>query len=356
MLANSQLASIFSEMKKEISPRAIGGLARSKSLGPEKRKEIASAAAKARWEKRRLVKATHGSTEHPLVIGDVQIPCFVLEDGRRVLTQGGFTDALGMARGGSMIAGMNRLELFVSRKSINPHINNEIAERFATPIEFVTPDGFRALGFEAELLHDLCEAVLSARLKGDLQKQQQGIAQKCEILVRGFARVGIIALVDEATGYQRDREKTALADILEKFIAKELSAWVPTFSADFYEQMFRLRGLEFSSGNVRRPQYFGVLTNDIVYKRIAPGILEELKRVTPRTDQGRPTAKYFQSLTSNLGYPKLKEHLGAVTALMKISRDWPQFINTLNEHYPRYDMTPMLPMDYDQRDDTGEGL
>ena len=42
-------------------------------------------------------------------IGDVEIPCYVLEDGRRVLTQGGFTGALGMARGGSMIAGMNHL-------------------------------------------------------------------------------------------------------------------------------------------------------------------------------------------------------------------------------------------------------
>ncbi|GBR19907.1 P63C domain-containing protein [Asaia spathodeae] len=343
-------------MQKIRSPRAAGAEARSQALPAERRKEIAAAAAKARWEKNRLVKATHGSTEHPLVIGDIQIPCFVLEDGRRVLTQGGFTDALGLARGGSMVAGMNRLELFVSRKKINPYINSALAERFSNPIEFITPSGYKALGFEAEALHDLCEAVLSARAAGVLQTQQLDIAFQCEILVRGFARVGIIALVDEATGYQRDREKTALADILERFIAKELSAWVTTFSADFYEQMFRLRGLKFSSGNVKRPQYFGLLTNDIVYKRLAPGVLDELKRVTPRTEGGRPTAKYFQSLTTNLGYPKLKEHLGAVTALMKISKDWPQFINTLNEHYPRHDMTPMLPMDYDQKNDPGEGL
>ncbi|WP_291365289.1 P63C domain-containing protein [Acetobacter sp. UBA5411] len=343
-------------MEKKITNRRNGGVARMKALKPEARTEIARAAAKARWAQAKMVRATHGSSEHPLVIGDTKIPCFVLEDGRRVITQGGFTDALGMARGGSMVPGMNRLELFVSRKSINPFINSELRERIANPIAFITPDGLRANGFEAELLHDVCEAVLLARSEGKLQRQQWGIASNCELLIRGFARVGIVALVDEATGYQKDREKNALAEILEKFIAKELSAWVPTFSSEFYEQMFRLRGLDFSSENLKRPQYFGTLTNDIVYKRIAPGVLDELKRVTPRTEKGRPSAKYFQSLTSNLGYPKLKEHLGAVVAFMKISKDWKSFVSLLDEHYPRFDRTPMLPMDYDQKEDSGEGI
>jgi hypothetical protein len=336
--------------------RAKGGHARMQKMKPEERRENASKAAKARWERRKMLKATHGSANHPLKIGDAELPCYVLEDGTRVLSQAGFTRSLGMARGGSMIAGMNRLELFVSRKSVNPYISNDIADRFANPISFITSEGKLAKGFEATLLHDLCEAVLRAREAGTLQKQQLGIAAKCELLVRGFARVGIVALVDEATGYQRDREKDALSKILEAFIAKELQAWIQTFPAEFYEQMFRLRGLEFSSKSVQRPRYFGLLTNDIVYKRLAPGVLSELKRVTPRNDEGRPTVKYFQSLTTNVGYPKLKEHLGATVALMKISKSWGGFMNLLNEHYPRLGDTPMLPMDYDQKDDEGMGL
>ena len=62
-----------------------------------------------------------------------------------------------------------------------------------------------------------------------LQKQQEHVAKQAEILVRGFARIGIIALVDEATGYQRDREKDALAKILQAWVAKEIQAWVQTF-------------------------------------------------------------------------------------------------------------------------------
>jgi hypothetical protein len=344
------------DSKAEPIGRAKGGHARMSKMDPDERRENAKNAAKARWEKKKMLKATHGSANHPLKIGDAELPCYVLEDRTRVLSQGGFTNALGMARGGSMIAGMNRLELFVSRKSVNPYISDEIARRFANPIAFVTPEGNRAIGFEAILLHDLCDAVLRAREAGTLQKQQLGIAAKCEILIRGFARVGIVALVDEATGYQRDREKDALSKILEAFIAKELQAWIQTFPAEFYEQMFRLRGLEFSSKSVQRPRYFGLLTNDIVYKRLAPGVLTELQRVTPRNEEGRPTAKYFQSLTTNMGYPKLKEHLGAVVALMKISKSWGSFMNHLNEHYPRLGDTPMLPMDYDQEMDEGAGL
>ncbi len=124
--------------------------------------------------------------------------------------------------------------------------------------------------------------------------------------------MGIIALVDEATGYQDLRAKNALAKILEAFIAKELQAWVYTFPEDFYRELFRLRDLEFPKDTVKKPQYFGHLTNDIVYKRLAPGVLNELKRLTPRDEKGRRKHKYFQMLTSNVGYPKLREHLGSV--------------------------------------------
>lgn len=40
--------------------------------------------------------------------------------------------------------------------------------------------------------------------------------------MRVFARVGITALVDEATGYQYDREKNELQKILKAYIAEDL--------------------------------------------------------------------------------------------------------------------------------------
>ncbi len=344
------------ENNDEVTGRAKGGKARADSLTQEQRSEIAKRAAAARW-KDPVLKATHGSADHPLKIGDLDIPCYVLEDGRRVLSLGGMVKALGMSIGGAGGGEGDRLVSFASGKSISPFISSDLASRMKTAIRFQAPTGGTvATGYEATILADLCDAVLEARKVGALRPQQEHIAHQCEVLVRGFARVGIIALIDEATGYQKDRAKDALATILEAFIAKELQAWVKTFPADFYQELFRLRGLDYPTASVKRPQYFGLLTNDIVYKRLAPGVLEELKRVTPKNDGGRPKAKYFQSLTTNTGYPKLREHLGAVVAIMKLSDNYRDFIGKLDRLAPKYNETMPLALDYRQEDDDGTGL
>ena len=98
------------------------------------------------------------------------------------------------------------------------------------------------MGYNALLLPQVCEDYLQARDAGVLLASQQHIAEHAEIPIRGLATVGIIALVDEATGYQRLREELALASILEKFIAKELQPWTKTFPYEFYEQICRLNG------------------------------------------------------------------------------------------------------------------
>ena len=175
-------------------------------------------------------------------------------------------------------------------------------------------------------------------------------------MLRGFARVGIIALVDEATGFQRDRAKDALSKILEAFVAKELQPWVKTFPDEFYGELFRLRGLDYPKDTVKRPQYFGTLTNDIVWKRLAPGVLEELKRVIPKTESGRRKSALFQGLTKNIGYPKLREHLGAVVAYMNMSKNYQEFITALDRFRPRMGHQYELPFQYEPESDTGQGL
>jgi hypothetical protein len=337
------------------SSSSKGGQARAKSLSPKKRSEIAQNAARARHD---VVRATHGAADQPLKIGNLEIPCYVLEDGRRVLSLGGMIKAMGMTGGSAGGGEGDRLGSFASGKSISPFISEDLSRRMRSPIRFRAPTGGSlATGYEATILPELCDAVLAARKAGSLMGHQRHIAEQCEVLVRGLARVGIIALVDEATGYQADRARDALAKILETFIAKELQAWVQTFPADYYRELFRLRGLPFPTDTVKRPQYFGILTNDIVYKRIAPGVLDELKRVTPKDEEtGRLKHKLFQRLTSNAGYPKLREHLGAVVAVMKLSTSYSDFINKLDHMYPRFDDTLLLPFEYRKDDDDGKGI
>jgi oligoribonuclease (3'-5' exoribonuclease) len=323
--------------------KSEGGIARAKALTGPQRSDIARKAALAKAEIAKLPKATHGSTDHPLKIGDIEIPCYVLEDGTRVLSQRGLIAGLGMKSGGSS-SGADRLAVFAGSKGVSTFISNELAATINSPIRFLSPSGGTpALGYPATVLADICDAVLAARQANKIHYQQEHIAAQAEILVRGFARVGIIALVDEATGYQKDRAKDALAQILEAFVAKELQPYVRTFPADFYEQLFRLRGLPYPPENAKyRPQYFGVLTNDIVYKRLAPGLLSELKKENAKDAK---KSHLFRRLTVDKGHPKLREHLASTVTIMKLSRDYPDFIEKMNMIHPRYGDTLTLDLD-----------
>lgn len=335
--------------EEEARGRARGGIARANQLSPEERQTIARKAAAARWDDS-LTEAVSGSADRPLRIGEVEIECYVLDDGTRVVTQASFLRALGRHPKANTRreGGDTPVPPILQSKALSSFLTPEILEK-ARPITFRPPAGGRAYGYNAELLPVVCEVYLKARDGGLLDRQQEHVAKQAEILIRGLAHVGIIALVDEATGYQEVRARDALAKILEAFIDKELQPWVRTFPGDFYRELFRLRGLDYPNETVKRPQYFGKLTNEIVYKRLAPGVLEELKRVTPRNDQGRPKHKYFQHLTSNIGYPKLREHLGSVVTLMKLSKDWQDFIMKLDQIHPRVGEQAALPFDTDGR-------
>lgn len=319
-------------MLKEIKKNAIGGKARAAALSPERRKEIALNAISIKNDKS-ILKATHGSETTPLIIGNIKIPCYVLSDKKRVLVQKNMAVAIGL----SEKAGGNRMVKFTNSKLLTEFIDVELLEKIENPIKFRTPQGKLANGYDASMLVDICDAVLKARDNNKLQKQQSHIALQCDLLIRSVAKVGIIALVDEATGYQEDREKNALSKILEEFIAKELKPWVKTFSIDYYKQLCRLRDIPYSNGATQLPQYFGHLTNNIVYKRLAPGVLAELKNITPKSEAGNKTARYFQSLSTNKGYRKLTEHLGSVVTLMKLSDDYEEFEINLNRIHPLFE-------------------
>jgi hypothetical protein len=336
--------------------RAKGGAARAQALSPERRREIASKAAAAKRELATLPRATHGSEDHPLTIGAVKIPCYVLEDGRRILTRQGLQVGIGMSASGAIKAGEHRLALFATGLAERAAAGNselaqrstELAATLASPIRFRSPNGSQAwIGYEATILADLCDVILASRAGGFLTHLQEHIAQQAEILVRGFARVGIIALVDEATGYQRERAKDSLAKILEAWVAKELRPYVRTFPAEYYEELFRLRGLPYPPNDPKfRPQYFGMLTNDIVYERLAPGLLEALKKQAQKDEK---KAHLHRRLTEEVGHPRLKEHLASVVTAMKLSNDYPDFINKLNRVHPRFGDTYAIELDAPDR-------
>lgn len=321
------------------SGRAAGGKARAAALSSSEKSAIARKGAAARWAP--VPKAVCGSADRPLRIGDVEIECYVLEDGTRLITQGSFLTALGRARTVRRTS-TDDLPPIIQGQALKPFISDEVRTK-AKPIPFSNGKN-RALGYNAELLPEVCNIFLAARDAKALPKNQWPIADAAQLLVRGLAVVGITALVDEATGYQDVRTKDALNQILERYVDEQLQPYLTTFPIDFYREMFRLRGMPWTAESAqKKPQYVGMITNDIVYKRLAPGVLDELKRVQKKTPSGNPKGKLFQHLTQNVGYPKLREHLGSVVTLMRLSKDWDHFKTNLDMIHPRPDADQPLP-------------
>lgn len=347
-------SSLASEAARELSKLGAskGGLARAKSLSPDQRREIARAAIEARWRKHGkegIVWATHGSPDKPLHIGDLEVTCYVLEDGRRVISQRGLQTAVGMSTSGGS-KGAHRTAKIIEKIEHKLLGDNELTARMKDPIVFMPPvGGNTAYGYEATTLIDVCDLIMKAHDSKDvLLPSQEKYATAASIVVRAFAKVGIIALIDEVTGYQDARAKDALAKILEAFIATELRKWVSTFPVDYYKELFRLRGWRFPdlpADQRKRPVLVGKITNDVVYDRLAPGVRIELHRLTPRDEKGHLKYRLHRWLTEDVGHPKLREHLASLIALMKASDSWTQFKKMLDRALPRYGDTPYLPFE-----------
>ncbi|MBD1871828.1 P63C domain-containing protein [Cyanobacteria bacterium FACHB-471] len=340
--------------------KSAAAKARAKSLSSEQRQEIARKAAVARWDK--VNETPQAAYSGQLTIGDLTLPCAVLSDGTRVLTESDFMKGMGIYRSGALSTRRQpnehgaQVPLSLAFKNLKPFIERHLGDLHNITLNYRTESGGVAYGIKAEIIPKICDIWIDADDEIRLGTTQKQVAQKARIIMRALAHVGIISLVDEATGYQRVRASDALAKILEAFIAEELQAWVKTFPDDYYEQLFRLRGLSYPTDRIKRPQYFGYLTNDIVYKRLAPGVLEELKNSTPKTQSGNRKHRFFQKLTPDIGHPKLREHLASVITIMKLSSNYRDFQRKLDQIHPKYDETISLNLMFEDENDSGQGL
>jgi len=288
--------------------------------------------------------ASHAGT---LKIAGREIACAVLADGKRVLTQDAFLSAIGRSpkgKGGQIVTSADGLPPFVAAENLRPFISEELKQATA-PYIYRTPSGSNAYGYDALLLPMVCEVYLTAKDAQKTTRQQAHIVRACELLMRGLAHVGIIALVDEATGFQQIRDRDALQAILDAYLRKELAVWAKRFPDEFYQQIFRLRGWQWKGMKINRPQIVAKYTTDLVYERLAPHILEELETRNPKNSRGNREAKHHQWLTEDVGHPALAQHIYALLGLMRVSadRDWHGFYDMVQRAFPKKGETLFLP-------------
>ena len=290
-----------------------------------------------------------------LDLNGLKIPCYVLNDGTRVLSGRGLQEALKMVdiEDGKQTAG-TRLSRYLGQKSLKPFVDKYLSSDHFRPLNCY--DGSKQIhGYKAEILPDICDMFLQARKEIQLSPRQFIIAEQCEILIRAFARVGITALVDEATGYQYDREKDELQKILKAYISEELLPWQKRFPDIFYKELFRLNGWDYTvSGIKKRPGIIGKWTNTIIYEELPNGVLEELKRKTPMSESGNRTNRYHQFLTNDIGEPNLERQINKVITLFQVSDNMKQFWDNFKKMKMRQIGQMEIPFQFDEDGHTKE--
>lgn len=279
-----------------------------------------------------------------LHLGDFTIPCYVLKDGRRVLSARGMQIALNMADEDNRTSA--RLNRYLNQETLKPFIYKDKSVGHFEPL--ICYDGSAKInGYEATVLIDICDAFLEARKHINLSHRQAIIAEQCEILVRSFAKVGLIALIDEATGYQHEREQDELQKILKAYIAEELLPWQKRFPDIFYQELFRLNGWDYTvRGIKRRPSIIGKWTNKLIYEQLPIGVLEELKRITPKS------ARLHQNLTSDIGQPELAAQITQVVTVFRLSDNMAQVWVHISRLHSRQAGQFELPFEFDEKGHT----
>jgi len=297
-------------------------------------------------DKESLPEATHRG---PLKItDDLVLPCAVLSDGTRVITETAVAKQLGRGLGGKTHRLATRpssegpaLPAYLTT-TLEKYAPDSLRVALNRPILYRDRGGVRR-AVDATLLPEICEVWLRARDAEVLQPSQEAIARRAEALMRALSRVGVIALVDEATGYQAVRDREELHRILAAYIHRELLPWSKRFPEEFYRELFRLRGWPYNPPSLKRPQLVGKLTNELVYKELPDGVLDELRKKNPVIEKdGRRRYKHHQFLTVDVGNPHLEKQVTAVMTLMRVSPTWSRFKKLFARAFPPRVSQPRL--------------
>jgi len=327
------------ESNEKTSGKAAGGFARAEALTATERHAIAKKAALARWSETPPA-ATH---EGVLKIGNLDLPVAVLADGRRVLSSGAMLTALKRPWKGSY----KRTDLpnFLDAANLRPFITAEL-RNVLEPVEYRGTRG-QVTGYLAELLPLVCDVYLAAREAGVIRGRQAPVARQAELLVRTLSKVGIAALVDEATGYQAIRPQDALQKYLEMLLRKELAAWAKKFPDEFYENIYKLKGWPWPGMSKNRYSVVAHYTRDLVYERMAPDLLKTLEEKSPKNDRGQRPNRLHQWLSEEIGDPLLAQHLHALVMFQRLAIasgfGWKRFVNMVDQVLPKKDATMLLP-------------
>lgn len=339
----------------EENPKVAAAQARAASMSPERRQEIAREAAKARWAKPEVppeelvvtpeeaasfdVEEVPVSKSMPVAVhrGNLNImgldvPCYVLDNGVRVIGRTSATEVLTGIKGGGA------LEKYIAVRALEPFISLDLVLERMVPFRLPEVEGLEKAvkGLPADLFIDICQGFVAAmeyHFRSDsphpkLTTRQQQMAVAASLFLSACAKVGLEALIDEATGYQYEREADALSIKLAAFLETDMRKWEKTFPDELWAEFGRLTNWK---GQItKRPKYWGKLVMELIYEKLDPDVAKWLKEHAPAPKHGQ---NYHQWLSGQYGLKKLVEHIWMIIGMARTCESMLELRDRVNAMY-----------------------
>lgn len=308
------------EVTEAVEGKAKGGHARAEKLPKDRRTAIAKAAAAARWQKGKAPPdPLTAQWQGQINLGGDPIDCYVLNSGQRVISLRAAVKSIADADSGD-------LAKFIGVSSLKPFIDKDIV--LAELLEFSIPGTqFKGSGLTTEVYELILRAYVHALHEGaPLTDRQREIAIKCAVISAGLVRLGLDALVDEATGYQYERAEDALQVKLRAFIADELREWEKTFPDELWQEFGRLTSWQGALHS--RPKWWGKLVIELIYDTLDKDVAKYLKDNKP--PQG---VHWHRQLTENVGARQLVSRCYEVIGMAKTCVSIRDLRDKVAEHY-----------------------
>jgi len=319
------------------TPQSLGGIKRAESLSAEERGAIAKKAAMARWQRHNIPidpnRIPEASYQGKLPIGDIEIDVYVLDDGRRVIHKRGMARALGLKSEGG-----NAFMKTMTRRGLGSSLSQKVRGKRDNPLIFKPFGGDPGHGYEGTFLIEICDAILQAKNDKKLVPSQYLMALQAEILIRSAAKLGITALIDEATGYIADKRKEEYRELFRGFIQDECRQWEKEFPSQFFDMLYRIYNLKRTNPkSVQHPRFFSKVIRKYIYRPLANSngaILEQLDSKNPTVYVGGGRRhKLFQFLSNEVGLSAFRQHLWQVIGIGNSVADKGAFDRAFNRAF-----------------------
>lgn len=314
-----------------VTSKAKGGIARAQKLTPEQRIEIARKGAMAKWGRDGAMP--EAVREGILEFGAIDLECYVLKDRRRVFHKRSMAKSLGMkSEGGNVfLRAMNS-------KGLGSIIPEELWKKLNNPIVFKTINGDQAHGYEGSVLIEICDAIWEANRLKKLGPHQGALAKQAEIILRSAAKVGIAALIDEATGFTKDKWRDEYRELFREFIRNEHRKWEREFPDQLFDMIYSIYKLP-RKHKTKHPQFFAGFIRKYIYTPLLDSkgaILELLDEKNPTVYVGGGRRhKLFQFLEDEVGMPALRAHIWQVVGIGNAARTKEGFERGFSKAFPQ---------------------